>query len=88
VLRGVTSLKFHFMHTKLGSFPDNMVALCDNHDKTYNHHISEIEKSYTGQWSLNLLANYRCNIIWETKTGKNKRQKKKKKWEINIYLSN
>ncbi|UYV79148.1 hypothetical protein LAZ67_17001251 [Cordylochernes scorpioides] len=50
------SLKFHFLHSHLYFFPDNLGAVSDEHGERFHQAISSMEKRYQGKWSPAMLA--------------------------------
>ncbi|UYV66635.1 hypothetical protein LAZ67_4002419 [Cordylochernes scorpioides] len=50
------SLKIHFLHSHLYSFPDNLGAVSDEHGERFHQAISSTEKRYQGKWSPAMLA--------------------------------
>jgi hypothetical protein len=52
------SLKLHFLHSHLGSFPVNCGAVSDEHGERFHPDISAMENRYRGKWSAAMLADY------------------------------
>jgi len=55
-----------------------MGAVSEKPGERFYQDISEYEKTYSGKWSPNMLADYYWSLIRETLSGENKRQKKTK----------
>jgi hypothetical protein len=55
-----------------------MGAVSDEHGERFYQDISEYEKTCSGKWSPNMLADYCWSLIKKKLTGENKRQKKTK----------
>jgi hypothetical protein len=60
-------------------FPENIRPISDEHGESFFQGISQTEKRYSGKLSPNMLADQCWNLIRETLTGENKRQKKTKR---------
>ncbi|UYV73988.1 hypothetical protein LAZ67_11001726 [Cordylochernes scorpioides] len=52
------SLKIHFLHSYLDSFPDNFGTVSDENGERFHQDISSMEKRYQGKWSPGMLADY------------------------------
>lgn len=52
------SLKIHFLHSHLDSFPKNLGEVSDEHGERFHQEIMAIEHRYHGQWTRNMLADY------------------------------
>jgi len=55
-----------------------MGAILDEHSERFHQDISQIVKRYNAKWSPYVLADCCWCLIWEKRTGGNKRQKKTK----------
>jgi hypothetical protein len=49
------SLKIHFLHSHLDSFPTNL-GDSNKHGERFHHDIFTTEKCYQGNWNLTMLA--------------------------------
>ncbi|UYV73796.1 hypothetical protein LAZ67_11000937 [Cordylochernes scorpioides] len=52
------SLMIYFLHSHLDFFPDNLVAVSDEHGERFHQDISSMEKRYQGEWSSVMFADY------------------------------
>jgi hypothetical protein len=52
------SLKMHFLHSHLDSFPVNCSAISDKHSECFHQDISVMENRYNGRWNAAMLADY------------------------------
>jgi hypothetical protein len=52
------SLKVHFLGSHLDFFPENLVAVSDEHGERVHQDIYNMEKRYQGKWSLSMLPDY------------------------------
>lgn len=52
------SLKMHFLHSHLDTFPANLGDISDEHGERFHQDISAMEKRYLGKWSPSMLADY------------------------------
>ena len=50
------SLKFHFLHSHLDFFPENMENISDEHGERFHQDIFQTEQRYSGKWSPDMLA--------------------------------
>ncbi|KAJ8867665.1 hypothetical protein PR048_031468 [Dryococelus australis] len=69
------SLKVHFLHSHLDSFPGNCSDVSDEHGERFHKDIMTIEKSYEGKCIPNMLTDYCWNIIRHCKETQHKRSK-------------
>jgi len=74
-----TSLKTHFLHSHLNFFPENCVALSDEHGERFHQDISLMEKRYEGKWNCAMLADYCWTLARDAPNMAYKRQAKRKK---------
>ncbi|KAJ8877958.1 hypothetical protein PR048_022421 [Dryococelus australis] len=61
------SLKVHFLHSHLDSFPGNCRDVSDEHSERFHKDIMTIEKRSEGKWTPNLLVDYCWNLIRDCK---------------------
>jgi hypothetical protein len=52
------SLKVHFPHSCLDSFPVNCGAASDEHGERFHQDVSAMENRYKGKWSAAMLVDY------------------------------
>jgi hypothetical protein len=52
------SLKMHFLHPGLDSFPVNCGTVSDKHEEHFHQDISAMENRYKGKYSAAMLADY------------------------------
>lgn len=52
------SLKLHFLHSHLDSFPENLGAVSDEHGERFHQDVAVMEKRYQGLWNEGMLADY------------------------------
>ncbi|KAJ8869239.1 hypothetical protein PR048_030811 [Dryococelus australis] len=69
------SLKVHFLHSHLDSFPGNCSDVSDEHGERSHKDIMTIEKRCEGKWMPNMLADYSWNLIRDCKETEHKRSK-------------
>ncbi|KAJ8881043.1 hypothetical protein PR048_017516 [Dryococelus australis] len=69
------SLKVHFLHSHLDSFPGNCSDVSDEHGERFHKDIMTIEKRYGGKLMSNMLADYCWNLIRDCKETEYKRSK-------------
>lgn len=67
------SLKIHFLHSHLDSFPTNLGAVSDEQGERFHQDISEMERRYQGRWDSAMLGDY----CWFLKRESNIQYKKK-----------
>lgn len=56
------SLKIHFLHSHLDSFPENLGDLSEEQGERFHQDIKEMERRYQGRWNVNMLADYCWNL--------------------------
>jgi len=71
------SLKIHFLHSHLDSFPESCGAESDEHEEKFHQDISSLEKRYQGKWNCATLADYCWTLARDTPAMECKRQAKK-----------
>ena len=77
VMESDMSLKLHFLHSLLNSFPEEMGTVSEEHGEGFHQDIYQKGKTYSGKWSPNMLTDYRWRFIRQTPNGEYKRQQKK-----------
>jgi len=83
------SLKIHFLQSHLDFFPENCGAVSDEHGERFDQHISSMENRYQGKWNCAMLADYCWTLARDAPTIEYKRQaKRKKKYMILFVLNN
>jgi len=63
----------------LDFFPDNCVAVSDEHGERFHQDISSMEKRYQGKWNCAMLADCCWTLARVAPTVEYKRQAKRKK---------
>jgi hypothetical protein len=76
-LRCNMSLKMHFLHSHLDSFPANCGAVSDEHGERFHQDISAMGNRYKGKWSAAMLADYCCKVNTDASEIQYKRQAKR-----------
>jgi len=71
------SLKIHFLHSHLDSFPENCGAVSDEHGEHFHQDISSMEKRYQGKWNCVMLADYCWTLARDAPTMEHNRQAKR-----------
>lgn len=56
------SLKVHFLHSHLKSFPENLRDMSEEQGEKFHQDIKEMERRYQGQWNVTMLADYCWNL--------------------------
>ena len=52
------SLKIHFLHSHLNFFPQNHVAVSDEHGERFHQDMMKMEANYRGKWSPSMMADF------------------------------
>jgi len=65
-------------------FPENCVAVCDEHGECFHQDISSMEMRYQGKWNCAMLADYCCTLARDVPTMEYKRQTKQNKKKYTI----
>jgi len=52
------SIKMHFLHSHLASFPENLSDVSDEQGERYHQDISDMKVRYQGCWDATMLADY------------------------------
>jgi len=73
------SLKIHFLHSHLDFFPENCVAVSNEHGECFHLDISSMGKRYQGKWNSAMVANYCWTLARDAPTIEYKQQAKQKK---------
>ena len=50
------SIKFHFLHSSLACFPDNLGDVSDEQGERFHEDISDMEVRYQDRWDATMLA--------------------------------
>ena len=82
------SLKIHFLHSHLDLFPENCGAVVDEKGELFHQDISSIEKRYKGKCNCAMLANYCWALARDVPTMEYKRQAKRKKNYMILFVLN
>jgi hypothetical protein len=82
------SLKIHFIHSHLDFFPENCGAVSDEHGEHFHQDISSVEKRYQGKWNCALFADYCWTLARNVPTMEYKRQEKRRKNYMNLFVLN
>lgn len=56
------SLKVHFLHSHLKSFPENLGDMSEEQGERFHQDIKEMERRYQGRWNVTMLADYCWNL--------------------------
>lgn len=56
------SLKVHFLHSHLKSFPENLGDMSEEQGERFHQDIKEMERRYQGRWNVAMLADYCWNL--------------------------
>ena len=80
------SLKIHGMHSHLDFFPENMVAVCDEHGGRFHQDIATIEKRFKSKWSENALADYCWNLMTDEANAHHRRAYKRKSFWLQAAI--
>ena len=64
-----------FPAISLGFFSGNMGAISDKHGERFHQNKSRMEKTYSGKWNPNILADYYWTLVREIPAEEYKRQK-------------
>jgi len=80
------SLKIHFLHSHLEFFEEKCGAMSDEHGQRFYQDISSIGKRYQGKWNCAILADYCCTFTNDVSTMKHKREDKRKKNPIDLFV--
>ena len=70
------SLKIHFLHPYLESFPLNSGEVSDEHREQFHQDIAAMETGYQGKWNPSMLADYCWNVVRYDLAAEYKRQAK------------
>ena len=71
------SLKFHFLHSQLDFFRNNLGNVSEEHGERFHQDIQVMEKRYQGSWNEALMGNdvrnwmRKCNITYKRKNYSN-----------------
>jgi hypothetical protein len=72
----------------LDFFSDNCGAVSDKHGERFHQDISSVEKRYQVKWNCAMLADYRWTLARDAPTMQYKRQTKRKKNYMILFVLN
>ena len=72
------SIKFHFLHSHLDCFPENLGALSDEQGERFHQDVKEMEERYQGRWDAIMLADYCWSIKRDSVATHNRKSLKRK----------
>jgi hypothetical protein len=52
------SLEFHFLHSHLDYFAEDLGSLSEGQGERFHTDVKETERRYQGRWNINILADY------------------------------
>jgi len=67
------SLKIHFLHSHMDTFPENLGDVSDEHGERFHQQIKSMERRYQGSCNESMMGDYIWSLIRES-TSHNKRQ--------------
>ena len=56
------SVKFHFLHSHLEYFPDNLGYYSEEQGERFHQDLNVMERRYQAVWGVNLMADY-CSML-------------------------
>ena len=62
------SLKFHFLHSHLDFFRDNLGNVSEEHGERFHQDSQVMEKRYQGRWDEAILGDYVWNLVRKCNT--------------------
>ena len=68
------SVKVHYLHNHLHTFPDNLGAVSDEQGERFHKDISVMERRYSGHWDQAMMADYCWTLIRDLPDASYKRQ--------------
>ena len=68
------SIKFHYLFSHLGRFPENLGEVSEEQGKRFHQAIKNMEMKYQGRWDSRMMSDYRWSVMRDN-TQQNYKQK-------------
>ena len=82
-LRCRMSIKLHYLHSHLDTFPDNLGEVSEEQGERFHQDIKVMEDRYQGRWDLHMMSDYCWSLMRANPDALHKRASSKRKFTLN-----